>query len=210
MSLNKVLNRPLFRKQALKKGALKPIKAANGEMIGPMPPNLRQRFTNTMSSGIGALKNFGKDALRTGPGGVAVYGGLEAIDPRLAAGVCAGELSLLGARFIPGAKQAVNRISRFTPFGMLSNMPFKRATGIGLATLAGGKMIQGFKNRNREREFVKEYAKRNNLDVDETLSLYERDLPGLTRGFSGLRTSDLAKATTIASQDFKTAATPFT
>ena len=35
MSLNKVLNRPLFRKQALKKGALKPIKAQTGIMVGP-------------------------------------------------------------------------------------------------------------------------------------------------------------------------------
>jgi len=35
MSLNKVLNRPLFRQQALKKGAIKPIKARVGQMIGP-------------------------------------------------------------------------------------------------------------------------------------------------------------------------------
>ena len=34
MSLNKVLNRPLFRQQALKKGVLKPIKAFDGRMIG--------------------------------------------------------------------------------------------------------------------------------------------------------------------------------
>ena len=210
MSLNKVLNRPLFRKQALKKGALKPIKAQTGDMIGPMPATFGQRVKNTMSSGLGALKTFGKDALRTGPGGIGIYSGLEAIDPRLAAGVGAGEIGLLGAGFIPGAKNTVRSMQRFTPFGMISRMPFARASGIGLAALAGGKIIQGFKNRKREREFVKEYAKRNNLDVEEALNLYERDLPGMTRGFSGLRTSDLAKATTIASQDFKTAATPLT
>ena len=34
MSLDKVLHRPLFRQQALKKGALKPIKARIGQMIG--------------------------------------------------------------------------------------------------------------------------------------------------------------------------------
>jgi len=34
MSLNKVLNRPMFRKEALKKGALKPIKARIGQMVG--------------------------------------------------------------------------------------------------------------------------------------------------------------------------------
>ena len=226
MSLNKVLNRPLFRKEALRKGALRPIRAANGDfigprrmgdIIGPMPADISlrtqpigQRFKNTISTGLGSLKNFGKDALRTGPGGIAIYGGLEAIDPRLAAGVGAAEIGLFGSSFIPGAKGTVSRLQRFTPFGMISRMPFARATGIGLAALAGGKIFEGFKNRRREREFVKEYAKKNNLDVDEALALYERDLPGMTRGFSGLRTSDLAKATTIASQDFKTSATPLT
>ncbi len=34
MSLNKVLNRPLFRKEALRKGALKPITAQTGIMVG--------------------------------------------------------------------------------------------------------------------------------------------------------------------------------
>jgi hypothetical protein len=34
MSLNKVLNRPLFRQEALRKGALKPIRADIGQMIG--------------------------------------------------------------------------------------------------------------------------------------------------------------------------------
>jgi hypothetical protein len=34
MSLNKVLNRPLFRQAALKKGYLKPIKARIGQMVG--------------------------------------------------------------------------------------------------------------------------------------------------------------------------------
>jgi len=36
MSLNKVLNRPMFRKEALRKGALKPIKAKVGSDIGIM------------------------------------------------------------------------------------------------------------------------------------------------------------------------------
>ena len=34
MSLDKVLNRPLFRQQALRKGALKPIQARIGTMVG--------------------------------------------------------------------------------------------------------------------------------------------------------------------------------
>ncbi len=39
MSINKVLNRPMFRREALKKGHLKPIKARTGRsIIGPMRP----------------------------------------------------------------------------------------------------------------------------------------------------------------------------
>lgn len=38
MSINKILNRPMFRREALRKGHLKPLKAQNGRMIGPMRP----------------------------------------------------------------------------------------------------------------------------------------------------------------------------
>ena len=38
MSINKVLNRPMFRQQALKKGHIKVIKAQTGEFIGPARP----------------------------------------------------------------------------------------------------------------------------------------------------------------------------
>jgi len=40
MSLNKVLNRPMFRKEALRKGHLKPIKANVGQFIGPNRPGV--------------------------------------------------------------------------------------------------------------------------------------------------------------------------
>ena len=33
--MNKVLNRPMFRKEALRRGHLKPIKAQSGDFIGP-------------------------------------------------------------------------------------------------------------------------------------------------------------------------------
>jgi hypothetical protein len=38
MSINKILNRPMFRREALRKGHLKPLKAQTGRMIGPMRP----------------------------------------------------------------------------------------------------------------------------------------------------------------------------
>ena len=44
MALNEVLNRPLFRKQALKKGALKPLHAQSGRMIGMDVPGGTQNF----------------------------------------------------------------------------------------------------------------------------------------------------------------------
>ena len=44
MSLNKVLNRPLFRQAALKKGYLKPIKAQIGQMIGMDVPGGVQNY----------------------------------------------------------------------------------------------------------------------------------------------------------------------
>ena len=217
MSLNKVLNRPLFRKEALRKGALKPIKAQTGDFIGPMPSDISlrttpfgQRVRDIGGRGLRGLKDFGKTLVRTGPGAVGVYGGLEAIDPRLASGVIAAETLGLGASLTPGLSPAGQAIQRFTPFGMLTRMPFARASGIGLAALGIGKTVEGFKNRKQEREFVREYAKKNNLDVDEALALYDRDLPGVTRGAKDFRLSDLAKATTIGSLDFGTQATKLT
>jgi hypothetical protein len=44
MSLNKVLNRPLFRQAALKKGYLKPINAKVGQMIGMDVPGGVQNY----------------------------------------------------------------------------------------------------------------------------------------------------------------------
>jgi len=47
MSLNRVLNRPLFRQQALKKGVLKPIKARVGQfMMGPVTQNVTGQISN--------------------------------------------------------------------------------------------------------------------------------------------------------------------
>ena len=40
MSLNKVLNRPMFRQKALKKGDLKPVHAQMGTMVGSPGPTI--------------------------------------------------------------------------------------------------------------------------------------------------------------------------
>lgn len=61
--LNKVLNRPLFRQQALKKGDLKPIKAQTGVMVGPPYNTLPvpagpvvDRTPGMFQKGIGAVQ----------------------------------------------------------------------------------------------------------------------------------------------------------
>ena len=40
MALNQVLNRPLFRKQALRKGHIHPLKANTGVMVGTPGPTI--------------------------------------------------------------------------------------------------------------------------------------------------------------------------
>lgn len=96
MSINKVLNRPIFRNAALKKGHLKPIKARIGQMVGlptggstaynprrvpalipgqgpytPKTPNIFQR-------GIGAIRKGGVTAL-----GLPAYAGYTAMSETL-------------------------------------------------------------------------------------------------------------------------------
>ena len=96
MSINKVLNRPMFRQTALKKGHLKPIKARIGQMVG-MPtggstaynPNrvpvtipgqgpFTPKTPNIFQRGLGAIKRGGISAL-----GVPAYAGYTAMSEGL-------------------------------------------------------------------------------------------------------------------------------
>jgi len=61
MSLNKVLNRPLFRQQALKKGALKPIKARIGQMIGPPTVNVTGQMQRNFPVAINQQGFYGRN-----------------------------------------------------------------------------------------------------------------------------------------------------
>ena len=66
--MDKVLNRPLFRKVALKKGYIKPIKARTGEFIGPQqfrppavqfnPPAVIPK-QGMLRQGLGSLFRYG-------------------------------------------------------------------------------------------------------------------------------------------------------
>jgi len=61
MSLNKVLNRPLFRQQALRKGALKPVKARIGQMIGAPTVNTTGQMARNFPLATNQQGFFGRN-----------------------------------------------------------------------------------------------------------------------------------------------------
>ena len=62
MSLNRVLNRPLFRQQALKKGALKLIKARVGQfMMGPVTQNVTGQMQRNFPVALNQQGFFGRN-----------------------------------------------------------------------------------------------------------------------------------------------------
>ena len=142
MSINKILNRPLFRKEALRKGHLKPIsKQLGGEIralpspfFGPPKPTMGQ---NIMRS---APMRFGKGTVRalTNPvvlGGYA--GGLKVADafgiesPLIREGV--GIAGSIGATRLPGAA-AIGSLGMGPQLGILA---------------AGGLGYMGYKDQQR-------------------------------------------------------------
>ena len=61
MALNDVLNRPLFRQQALKKGVLKPIHAQTGVMVGPPTVNTTGQMARIFPLAINQHGFFGRN-----------------------------------------------------------------------------------------------------------------------------------------------------
>jgi len=61
MALNDVLNRPLFRQQALKKGVLKPIHAQRGVMVGPPTVNTTGQMARNFPLAINQQGFFGRN-----------------------------------------------------------------------------------------------------------------------------------------------------
>ena len=142
MALNDVLNRPLFRQQALKKGALKPIHAQTGVMVGPPvmgstnPMNPRTQVPalrpNIFRRAVGDVRAFaqrpgqffspktGRFVPGVGTAGLIATGGLAPIVG-------------MGRR-----KLGISDESAFAPIidygigGLLSINPFFRAAGMAL------------------------------------------------------------------------------
>jgi len=210
MSLNKVLNRPMFRREALRKGHLKPINANTGVFIGPPAVSMQKPTGGPLfSSGtVGPfpkifsynrtdgsyLTDYGKGRLRRFPGRFAaplmMYGGLEAagVPAPVTTGVLGAELTGLAAGLFGPKGKIVSRILT-SPSRLAMSNPALTATG--LATVATGR---GYYDMAKEKELVKEYAKANNIDPKRAINIYERDRAGEgKRSLSDISFSDIAK-----------------
>ena len=219
MSINKVLNRPMFRKEALRQGVLKPIKARVGRYIqqgplmqqgpavapgpysrvpltqqGPMPKS----FSYNQRTGE-YITDYGKKAIPRnigrnlrGLGGVAaLYGGASA------AGVPDPLLTAIGATeaasipFAFGKGPASQTIARTlsAPSRFAYSNPIS-AVGLGALGITSG----GTKSYFDEKELVRDYAKRNNISYRKAMDIFNRDLVFTGgRPMSEMRKSDVGK-----------------
>ena len=225
MSLNKVLNRPMFRREALRRGVLKPIKAKTGQMIfqgpgmmqGPpvntapysMIPTQYQgpqgrSFSYDPRSGT-YLTGYGKAKMATGgsrlakglTGVTALYEGARAagIPDPLINAAYYGELAGLPLALARG-KTARDIGSALTVGSRFATGNPVSAIGIGGALATAG----GTKSYFDERKLVEDYAKANDISVKKAMDIFNRDMVGKGgRPISEFRKSDLGKAVIAAS-----------
>ena len=218
MSLNKVLNRPMFRREALRRGVLKPIKAKVGQYIqqgpmmqqGPMPaqgpysmipteyqgPKGKSFFYDPKSgsylTGYGQSKMKAKaiGGLQGLAGPLALYSGLQAVSPTAAYALGGAELTGLGMGFM-SKRPGMQLASRMLtgPSRYAASNPLA-ALGIGTMLAIGG----GTKDYFQTRELVKEYAKAKGIPEKKALSIFDRDFAGKGgRPITDIRKSDIGK-----------------
>jgi hypothetical protein len=209
MSLNRVLNRPMFRREALRKGVLKPINANTGVMVGPptspaqVPSTkLRKGFQYNPSTGTyinpDVLKyNAKKYATNVGrfgkglAGMTGMYSGLEAL------GVPREALLTMGAGEIAGLGLGLSKKSGMQTASKFLTAPTRFAAArspamIGLAALAAGG--RGVYDKTQQEKLVKEYAKANNISEEKAMNIFNRDMAGEGgRPLSEFSYSDIAK-----------------
>ena len=216
MSLNRVLNRPMFRKEALRKGVLKPIKAKVGRfMEGPgfkqgpqfVDPSTYSRFPLQYQGPQGRsfaydpstgqyITGFGKSKLKAGTAKLArgltglgaLYAGAEVagIPDPIIQTIGAAELASIPLSFGRGATS--QNLARILGTGtrLATSNPIS-AIGIGAGLAATG----GAKAYYDETKMVKDYAKANNIPFKKAMDIFNRDL-----SFGGQRpmvSSDIAK-----------------
>jgi hypothetical protein len=200
MSLNKVLNRPMFRREALRKGVLKPIRAKVGIYAGPgykqgpefVPQSQYSKFPLQFQGPKGKsfaydpksgsyITGYGKGKIKSGTakfakgltGLGALYAGAEMAgipDPLLQTAAFS-ELASLPLGLAKGkTAQTVGRI-----LGSGSRLATSNplgAIGIGGALALTG----GAKAYYDESKMVKDYARANNIDYKKALDIFNRDL----------------------------------
>ena len=215
MSLNKVLNRPMFRREALRTGALKLIRAKTGIFQGPgqmqgpqflsksqysvFPPEFQgpkgKSFSYNPNTGE-YITGYGKGKIKAGTakfakgltGLTALYAGAEMAgipDPILKT-AAAGELASIPLAL--GKGKTAQTLSRMLGSGMrLSASNPIGAIGIGGALAVTG----GAKGYIDESKLVKDYARANEITEKKAMDIFNRDL-----SFGGQRpmvSSDVGK-----------------
>ena len=202
MSLNKVLNRPMFRREALRKGVLKPIRAKVGIYAGPgmqQGPNLGGPYEPVyIPEKVDGVRNYSKFPSRSlkfnpvsgeyitdagkyrmgkaikGLGGLAaLYKGAEM------AGIPDPILQTAGFAELASVPlgMAKNPTTRFLAKALGSGVRLSAnnplgAVGIGTALATTG----GAKAYYDESKMVKDYARANNIDVKKAMDIFNRDL----------------------------------
>ena len=215
MSLDKVLNRPMFRREALRKGVLKPIRAKVGIYAGPgykqgpefLPQSQYSKFPLQFQGPKGKsfaydpksgsyITGYGKGKIKSGTakfakgltGLSALYAGAEmaGIPDPLIQTAAFSELASLPLGLAKGkTAQTVGRI-----LGSGSRLATSNPLGAvgvgGLLALTGG--AKGYID---ESKLVKDYARANNISEKKAMDIFNRDL-----SFGGgrpMKASDVGK-----------------
>lgn len=169
MSLNKVLNRPMFRKEALRKGVLKTINANTGVMIGQpytapgvpairKPPTFMERMK--VSGPVRGIKSLGKGS----------------INPVLLGGYYAGDKVAQGL----GIESQVGRMGFGLGGGYMASKMLPAAMGLGvlpsaaiLGTVYGGKKLYDAGVKERARINAMSPAERKAFEIQQRNSAFD-------------------------------------
>ena len=216
MSLNRVLNRPMFRKEALRRGALKPLKARVGRfMEGPamqqgpifVPKSQYSNFPLQFQGPQGRsfaydpstgqyITGFGKSKIKAGTakfakgltGLGALYAGAEA------AGIPDPIINTLGAAELASLPLSLGRSATSQNLARVlgTGTRFSTSNPIGAISIGAGLAATGgAKAYYDETKMVKDYARANNISFKKAMDIFNRDL-----SFGGQRpmtTSDIGK-----------------
>ena len=169
MSLNKVLNRPMFRKEALRKGVLKTINANTGVMVGQpytapgvpairKPPTFMERMK--VSGPVRGIKSLGKGS----------------INPVLLGGYYAGDKVAQGL----GIESQVGRMGFGLGGGYMASKMLPAAMGLGvlpsaaiLGTAYGAKKLYDAGVEERARINAMSPAERKAFEIQQRNSAFD-------------------------------------